>query len=338
MSRPTSRDALALATAALLGAGCSSGPGLWDTTGNAAPPKVALAGDAGSPPVDAAPAVEAASADTSSGDASAPDPVEAGPPAAPLCELSSGWSPVARVASVPAAGFGAFAGISASELTVAWRTTSGAISVADRASRSEDFGPASLVDTGSAALADDRAALDSAGTILYLVRADRSTFLAFERSPGATTWSASLPNLFANVAAMTADGGGTLSEPVLGADGVSLYYLVTLAGSVPGLFESTWDAPDHVWRTGVALANPELSSVDATHRRRPTGASSDGLTLFFFDEVAGTERAAWRDYPASVFTSFADLPGVPEAAPNARCGTLYYQATDATGGGVFIAQ
>jgi hypothetical protein len=79
------------------------------------------------------------------------------------------------------------------------------------------------------------------------------------------------------------------------------------------------------------VAAPGLASIDATHRRRPTGASSDGLTLFFFDETANLERAAWRSSIASPFVQFVDI-GVPEAAPNKQCDTLYFQGTDEDAG------
>jgi hypothetical protein len=80
-----------------------------------------------------------------------------------------------------------------------------------------------------------------------------------------------------------------------------------------------------VWTTGKALPNAEFASTSATARRRATGASADGRTLFFYDEVAGKERAAWRDSIASPFVTFVDMPGMTEAAPNHRCDTLYFQ-------------
>jgi hypothetical protein len=100
------------------------------------------------------------------------------------------------------------------------------------------------------------------------------------------------------------------------------------------VYESQWDAGKAAWAVGVELRVTELASTDATHRRRPTGASADDLTLFFFDEVAGVQRAAWRDTPSAMFSQFADIAVAPEAAPNLDCADLYFQGT----GGVFVAQ
>jgi hypothetical protein len=82
----------------------------------------------------------------------------------------------------------------------------------------------------------------------------------------------------------------------------------------------------------VAVTNPELTSVDPTHRRRPTGASSDDRTLFFYDEVGNVERAAWRSDPSAPFTHFEDIPAAPEAAPNAGCSLLYFRGTNPSAG------
>ncbi len=75
----------------------------------------------------------------------------------------------------------------------------------------------------------------------------------------------------------------------------------------------------------------------AAQVRRPTGASSDRLTLFFFDEVAGNERAAWRLTPTSPFTRFVDIASLPEAAPDDDCSVVYFHGTDAMGQGLFTA-
>src|SRR5258708_4222949 len=80
------------------------------------------------------------------------------------------------------------------------------------------------------------------GPVFLAVAADRRTLVGFERAGAGGTWTASLPFQFAQIAGMTADGGGALSEPVLGANGGSLFYLLTPASVAPGLFESRWDS------------------------------------------------------------------------------------------------
>ncbi|HLK41184.1 MAG TPA: hypothetical protein VKU41_30745 [Polyangiaceae bacterium] len=155
--------------------------------------------------------------------------------------------------------------------------------------------------------------------------------------------------------------GATVSEPVLSASGEAFFYLQTPSAlptpdggddggdattadasneassgveaaapvpvptGPPVLYESRWNAGAMQWAAGVAVTVTELQSTDATHRRRPTGASADDLTLFFYDEVANVQRAAWRADVGAPFTHFEDVPGAPEAAPNAGCSALYYR-------------
>jgi hypothetical protein len=170
--------------------------------------------------------------------------------------------------------------------------------------------------------------------VLFAVSADRRRFVAFNRTSVGSAWSASTRLQFASLDAMvTTEGGGQFSEPVLGVGGGSLFYLFGLPGALPALYESKWDSLQHTWTAGVALANPDLAIVTPTVRRRPTGASSDGRTLFFFDETTGQERAAWRDAPTSPFVQFMNITGIAEAAPNDRCDTLYFQSENSEAGG-----
>jgi hypothetical protein len=261
----------------------------------------------------------------------------------PLCDPTHVWSPAASIASVPQAGFGRFGGISADETAIAWTASTGVIYVADRPRRSQPFSSMpSVIDTTSTPVANDRVALGSNGVQLFAVSADRKGFVAFYRPNVGATWAPSAALQFANLAAMAStDGGGQFFEPVLGADGNSFFYLLAPPGGPPVLFESDWDAAARAWTTGVPPANPELASTSATARRRATGGSADGLTLFFFDERTGVERAAWRDARSSPFVMFVDVPGMTEAAPNYRCDTLYFQerATDSSPtAGAAIAQ
>jgi hypothetical protein len=279
------------------------------------------------------------------GDGASPPTVDSGLPSGPprcdpaRLDAGPGWTAVGRVASAPQTGFGRFGGISIDELTIAWTSPTGGIYVADRPARAGAFGSPSVVDTTSAPVASDRVALAPSRLVLFAISADHGSFVAFNRTSAGAPWSPSAPLQFVNVDAMAAgDRSGQFSEPVLGADGTSLFYLLASAGAPPALYESTWDTPQHAWTAGVALPNPELASTAATLRRRATGASSDGRTLFFFDETTGQERAAWRDTTQSPFVEFMTVPGIAEAAPNYLCDTLYFQATDSSGAGAFIAQ
>jgi hypothetical protein len=234
---------------------------------------------------------------------------------------------------------GRFGGISNDELTAAW--TSGpqpTIFIATRSDRNAAFGTPVTVAQDAGSIADDRVALDPSGSALFAVSADRTSFVAFSLSSSGGTPTST--GEFAQIAAMARDTGGQFSEPVLGADGQSFYYVLTpgdLLGDagpapIPYLYESTWLPTEQVWAAGVAFTATELVGTDSTHRRRATGASADARTLFFFDEVAGLERAAWRTSPASPFSLFEDLSGFIAAAPDVRCDKLYF--TQAPDGGL----
>lgn len=258
----------------------------------------------------------------------------------PVCRQGVGWSTLARVTSIAANGFDRFGAISASQLTVAWTTSAGVIYVADRTSNTGAFGTPAALDPGAIQLANDRVALGPTGLLLIAPLADGSSFAAFVRSSIGAAWAPdpSTPSEFHTIASALAEPGGAFSEPVVSADGLSFFYLLALGSGLPELYESTWDAVMGQWAYGNPLPNAEFAITDASQVRRATGASSDRRTLFFFDEVSGNERAAWRDSPTSPFTQFADLPSLPEAAPGGDCVTLYFHGSDASGEGLFTGQ
>jgi hypothetical protein len=253
-------------------------------------------------------------------DGAAPAPVEAGPP---RCDPSHAWGAPSGLLLTPTASFARFSGVAGGELTIAWTQADGTVYVADRSATTDPFGTGQPINVGSTALAMDRVALSSEGQTLLAVTADRTAFVGFNRSGVGLAFEPLPSAQFANLTAMAAEGGATFSEPVLGGDGASLFFLVTPTTGAPVLVESTYDSVGRTWTGGVAFPNTELASMDSTHRRRPTGASSDGLTLFFYDEVAGLERGAWRSTTDAAFDQFVDLPDLDEAAPSTSCATLY---------------
>jgi hypothetical protein len=256
--------------------------------------------------------------------------------AAPRCNPGEGFSSIGPVPSLPGSSLARFGGIGADELSVAFTTTTGGVFVADRTVRSAAFAAPQVVDTSASPLAADRVALSASGTWLVGVAPGRGQLVGFERTTVGGAWSPSVPSLLANVNAITSETPGALFyEPVLGADGVSLYALFGPASGPFALLESRWSPSAHTWTPPSVLSAAGLTSADATHRRRPTGASSDGLTLFFFDETVSLERAAWRDSISAPFARFADI-GAPEAAPNKQCNTLYFRGMDEEAGAAAI--
>jgi hypothetical protein len=272
---------------------------------------------------------------TGDGNANAGD-VEAGRVFPPACVRLNSWSTtIARVASIAPAGFDRFGAISATALTVAWTTSAGEIYVADRGSTTAAFGTPALLNPGTTALANGRVALMPTGNELVATLADGSSFVTFYRTSPSGSWSPTFSTEFETIAAMAKEFGGTFAEPVVSASGESLFYLLAAPNEPPAFYESPWDASLKQWATGAALPNGEFYIGSAATLRRPTGASSDGLTLFFFDEAAGNERGAWRVTPTSPFTTFADLTATPEAAPVDDCSVIYFHGSDAMGQGLF---
>jgi hypothetical protein len=319
--------AVGAAFAAIACSSKSTHPGEMPGTGGDAAPRDAAA--------DAAPTDDGSPQDAA-GDSDAAD---AGPDATfAQCNQTLGWPMVARVPSIASMGFDTFGGVAWSGRTVAWSTMAGAVFVADRASPTAAFDAPVALDPGPMVIGKGKVALSDSGLKLIAPSADGRTFVSFVRASLGAPWGASLGNEFANFSSTTVELGGSISEPVVSADSLSLFYLLVLqSGTSPVLYESQWNAPMRAWDPGTPLPNPEFAITDATHRRRPTGASGDRRTLFYFDEVTGKERAAWRSAPTAPFDTFVDLPQTPEAAPDENCQALYFRGTDTSGPGLFTA-
>ena len=58
------------------------------------------------------------------------------------------------------------------------------------------------------------------------------------------------------------EGGVTISEPVLGADKQSLFFVLTAPSQVPRLYESKWNAGNGSWGYPTLFTNVELVSAD----------------------------------------------------------------------------
>lgn len=295
-----------------IGAACVAATACKSSTSTIAPLGNVEAGSP-HPVADAAAPVDANVADAPGSD------VDAGQP---FCNVDYTWTTVPSTQWIT--GVQRFGGITPNELTIAWTADLATLSVATRPVLTQPFGTPTTISTESNAIADDRIALAMSGLTIIAVDASRSTFVAFTNQDG--SWGPATADQFGNLRAMAMDTQAQFFDPMLGADG-AFYYLFAPSGSnagPPAMYQSTWNGQQRAWNTGVVLTNTELASADATHLRRPTGASGDGLTLFFFDESAGNERAAWRVSPDAPFTFFRDLPMFPEAAPSGHCERLYF--------------
>lgn len=262
--------------------------------------------------------------------------VDAGPA---LCDPAVPWVSAGRLPTFAPTSFSQFGAVSGGETSIAYTASNGDVYVADRATTADDFTTASKVNLGATTVAADRVALSPTGKSFIAVSSDRSQLVEFDRATVGGTWTLADRTVFQNIDAMLSEtSGAVLAEPVIGADKNTLLFLATLGANKPTIYESRYSTTVEQWAAPTALLPAQLRATDASHRRRPTGLSSDRRTLFYFDEVAGHEMAAWRDTQDSAFTTFVDLTGFDEGAPNTACDTLYFQGTDGSGAGVFVTE
>jgi len=209
------------------------------------------------------------------------------------------------------------------ELTVVWSSYGSsalAYFVADRSDPSQPFGAPRLIDLGLQVMgvAPDglRLALRSSDGAVLSEATRSSRDQDFEATPSA---SYALLNLEAEI------GSLSFHDVVFSADDRTLVYTALAEGgtSYP-VFLAIREA-GAAWPVGQALERCELS-FKAGAWRRPTALSSDGLTLFFFDEVRGKARAAWRETTLDAFSWFEDLPQGRWSGVNHDCSRLYIES------------
>jgi hypothetical protein len=318
--------ALACAPFAAVAQACSNDTPATGSSSHGNPGSTTLVGDAGLSTSDAG------KTSSDAGKDSGTVIVDAGPA---MCDPTFVFTSDGALPGLDNATLSQFGAVSGTELSLAWTASTGDVYVADRVSTSANFSTAAKAN-GSTALAVDRVALSPTGTQIIAVSADRKSFIEIDRSTIGGTWTVGSSAAFANIVALLDEQppGSGFAEPVIAADNQTFFFVATIGNAVPFIYESRFNTTIEGWAGPNALSETELRASDAAHRRRPTGASADRRTLFFYDEVNGVERAAWRDNPDAMFTLFVDETGFNEGAPNATCQTLYYQGA---GPAVFTA-
>ena len=125
-------------------------------------------------------------------------------------------------------------------------------------------------------------------------------------------------------------GGGVISPD----DRTFFYTLLADGGVEYPLFVST-RSDSGAWPVGEPIEACEFRAQGAL-TRLPTGVSSDGLTLFYYDSARGTSRAAVRLDETIPFGWCRSLGEIARAQPNTACDRLYYSAF-AESSGIFVA-
>ena len=262
-------------------------------------------------------------------DGGPPIVIDAGPLA---CDPTVPWVSAGRLPSLVTTTLARFGGVSGDEKSVAWTASNGDVYVADRTSTAAEFTTASKVSVGATALAVDRVGFSPTGKSFVAVASDRKSFLEFDRPSVGGAWTLQSQDVFAAIAALLDETAGTLAEPVLGADKLTFFFVGAIGTNPPTVYESRWNDVVQGWAAPAALTGADLHATGGANRKRPTGASADRRTLYFYDEGTHLERQAWRDSTDVPFSHFADLSGFDEAAPTPSCQTLYFQGNDGMAG------
>jgi len=263
------------------------------------------------------------------------DTVVLGPDGGALCDIGTIWGAPTQVLTTAAADTTIFGGVTPDELTLVWISrTAGAVTVwyADRASVAVAFGTPLAVPTALGAFGMDRVTVSGDGLRIGGVAPDGLSLVGVTRTSRSTAFAAADKEFSAIGGSVGGETPPTLASPLLAGDDSALFYLVTSASSDYAIHESRTGLP--TWKGGPSLAVTQLAR-SGTSYRRPSGVSLDGLTLFYWDEVSGSEGMATRPVLTQPFNQFAALGARVNASPAASCRRIYYAlpAGDASSAG-----
>jgi hypothetical protein len=238
-----------------------------------------------------------------------------GPPdTGSVCNLTGTWGAPTTVLTTAAADATIFGAVTPDELTLAWTSSVGGVVTAwyaDRSSATAAFGAPQALNSSFGTLAMDRVTLSGNGLRVAGVASNGQSLVAAER--------AARPNAFDTVDQEFASLGGTgesqptYATPLLAGDDSEFLYLVTSSSTNNVLYESKSGLP---WTNGVALSASQLAR-SGTSYRRPSGLSLDGLTLFYWDEVSGSEKMTTRASRSQSFGGEVDIGALTNAFPTA---------------------
>lgn len=220
-------------------------------------------------------------------------------------------------------------------LTIAWfgvaASGDATLYVADRASTGSAFGAKITQTPPTEGFSPKRVALSADGLrLVFVAKNGRSMrqLTRASRSGAFDTTSDAAP--FADVNALVGEGTATLGFPVLASDDLTLYFSTQDTGADPILRRSTRSGTTGTWPAGAVMSEPDLSGTGAKSVVA-TGLSSDGLTLFVWNDPKSRSIAAYRTSPTGPFTSFVPIGPRKYVSPSSDCKTLYYSAAGTAG-------
>ena len=279
---------------------------------------------------------EAGATSTAMGGA-APDPI---PPVGdpPVCVHERTFAQGGLLA-LSAAGDDLLQAVTPTESTIAWKNGDH-FYIADWDEDAEAFGAPLEVAGGAqysaVSLSPDGLVLIGVTHELSVLEQTRAAGAAFaDADPGAGDFEE-----FNATLATIPVANQVLADAVVSADEASFFFShfsSTYSGSYASVYES--HRSGGVWSFSSSDLGKSLYGSEQK-RRVPTGVSSDSLTLFYFDQVSGDFRAAWRvntQVPFNYSEVLALGTGTKSAAPNAACTRIYFSAQGANGLDLFVS-
>ena len=266
-----------------------------------------------------------------SGEGGAPDAPEPAP--VPICSRATRWN-TGRTLALSTPDDDLLEGVTPDGLTLVF-AAGGRFYLADRDSTRADFVAAVEVaaDLGwdSVSVSSDGLRLIGAGPTGFAEIARAARGEPFTNQPDSSSFepfNAALSGTPTNEIAV---------EPLLGVEDTLLVYSFVSPSNEaarPTLFASDWLGQ---WSFGQPLPGVERLWAQGQTRRIATGLSSDGLTLFYRDDVEGEFRSAWRRRLTDAFDAFQSLGDLARAAPDGACQELYYSESAGGGLDLFVA-
>jgi hypothetical protein len=199
---------------------------------------------------------------------------------------------------------------------------------ADRGGLDEAFStynalPQAIEGSGYAAL--DRVALSPDRLRLIILSSDRKRFGQVTRVGIDGKFSDTPDEVPFKELNESVGEGEMLGDPILVASDTTLYYSRYGGALTDTVFVATRSGPGEAWVIKGPVIDAALA-VSGGKRRRPTGMSSDQLTLFFWDETTDTGRVAWRLNLEAPFEVKTELGARQGAQTTASCFDLYYSS------------
>ena len=322
-------SSLAASAIAAVAQGCGGDdqPGLLGNAHDGGATSDATGGNDGAPPADGA--VPDGAKSEGGADANPDAKVDAGPA---VCDPGATWSAGTPVLTTAAADSAMFGGITPDEITMTWTTVTGGVATvwyADRPAKGLPFGTPRTLASMFGAVAADRASVSQDGLRIVAIASGGNGFVTATRMTRATAFDANNPNEFTPLLpGPDSDAGpSSFAAPLYAPSDQWFLYVLTSSFDDHVILQSR-GAP---WLPGAALGPTEVMRSGGK-LRRPSGLSTDDRTLFYWDEVSNSEKAAWRPTATALFDTFVDLGQRRNAAPTGACARLYYGAPAVDGG------